>query len=236
MPKRTRAGRRRTTTGARKRGVVYLFLRQVAGANHPNYCVHQRRSHTCIHTPERLSLRLDGHIRHTRAKSGAANGFARFELQLISHFVSCAALRRSFRAARLRSARARPLERLATRRAASSLEKTDVRARRGAAKLTFLKIADPATTIGLRPGPRLVRGRGREPGLGVLRHPLQVDVVRRHAGQLSVSALSATYLGGRVTSRSPFLPVPILPTRPPSLSRPLFPIPSPPTRSSPNVN
>ena len=69
-------------------------------------------SHTCVQVPTRGSLRLYLPIRHTQAKARAANRFARFELQLLSHRVSFAALRRSFRAAPRRSARARPFERL----------------------------------------------------------------------------------------------------------------------------
>ena len=35
-------------------------------------------------------------------------------------------------------------------------------------------------SLGLRPGPRLVRGRRRDPRLRVPRHPVRVDVLRRH--------------------------------------------------------
>ena len=61
-------------------------------------------------------------------------------------------------------------------------------------KLASTLLADKITPYRRRPRPNCLK----EVAYGAVR----VDVVRRHAGQLPVSALSATYLGGRVTSRS----------------------------------
>ena len=70
----------------RVRGVVYYL----AASQRPVECEPLTiqnsgafsASQTCVLLLKRLPLRLNLAIRHTRAKSGAANGFARFELQI----------------------------------------------------------------------------------------------------------------------------------------------------------
>jgi hypothetical protein len=85
-------------------------------------------SHTYPTPHRRRASRLSTRETHITQVSSRAARIAQNELQLLSHRVSFAALRRSFRAAPRRSARARPFERL--RNAAwgvDRLEKTDAR-------------------------------------------------------------------------------------------------------------
>ena len=69
--------------------MLFIILRPVA-ARRPVECEPRpskitgafSASQTCVPLLKRFPLRLNLAIRHTRAKSGAANGFARFELQI----------------------------------------------------------------------------------------------------------------------------------------------------------
>ena len=93
-------------------------------------------SHT-HHTPHRRrASRLTTLETHTTQVSRRAARFARFELQLLSHRVSFAALRRSFRAARLRRSGREASQAPTQRGVGCRPPPENRRARRGATKPT----------------------------------------------------------------------------------------------------